>query len=278
MLPCSSSNHITYHRDRDPKFSSYRDLHFAGRHSAPDGDNLFRSQFHAGMTFAFGMVNKLFAPFAVHVHHVFGGGSGKQVIGGHAAPIVTVMANIQAIGDCAIVQFVRKTVNQVFFLEFADLAIPSGYARTRPFPASVWRVLVDLSPEAIEERAATPGLHGNDACPMSRNKSIWVVMANSTLGILLGSKAAFLSASALAFAIGREESMLRYPRCVAVKIIGKIGGAIIMGLHRKLILSDAMPWGGSSRRQGGLYWLLQEYFSTNVLLLQPLFSVRSDCE
>lgn len=91
--------------------------------------------------------------FAPAVLHVVGACSEKEVIGADAARVVAVMADVHAIGNCAIVDLPRCAVRErkallpVRATLHEDATIPPLVARGTPLPASD-TALRNLGPEA----------------------------------------------------------------------------------------------------------------------------------
>ncbi len=72
----------------------------------------------------------------------------KQELRIYAAWIVATMTYDHAFLNRAIVKLIDESVRRRRAIAKFDSSVPIGIERPRPFPTSVWRVLVDLLPEA----------------------------------------------------------------------------------------------------------------------------------
>ncbi len=139
VLPTLSINE---HRNGSLANSIFSGQHFIGNCtafvSAPNFDYLRCGQFYRAPA-------SIFAQF---VCVVIGNSTYKQMRRIHAARIVAMMANTCAFGNRAIVQFVAEAMNQLYLAFNAHLPVTACVRRFRPYPTTVWRILVNPVPEA----------------------------------------------------------------------------------------------------------------------------------
>jgi hypothetical protein len=83
---------------------------------------------------------------ALHVRHVLGMGSQKQVIGVDAQPVVTVMAYAHPRGDRADLKLIGDAVREGSAEGAVESAVPARISPADPQPALA--ALIDLRPEA----------------------------------------------------------------------------------------------------------------------------------
>lgn len=90
-------------------------------------------------------------PFERHVVQIVRTGAKEEVVGAHATAVVAMMADIQSVGDRAIVQFIRQPMSgYVVVAPVASVvndAIPAAGECSRPQPAAIG--LLNMGPESL---------------------------------------------------------------------------------------------------------------------------------
>lgn len=107
------------------------------------------SESRARSTFATSLiVARLISAFRIHIMHIIGGGSQKQMRGVATRWIVTEMTNVHVRWDGAVGQFVSKSVRKhVLAFANAAIAVAAGAFSCEPNPAVARSI--DLRPESL---------------------------------------------------------------------------------------------------------------------------------
>lgn len=183
--------------------------------------------------------------FGIPIMHVVGTSAKKKMAGINALGIVAFMAYLQAVWYRAICQFVAEAMRLIFAAINRKPSISPSACSLLPFPAFTLSACIYLAPEPL----SWIGVIGNaQPVVMAFYKAMWVVRNGAVAIVSELGNWRVLPTSTLAFAIGREQSTLRYPRSIIGYVFGK-GWGMIHDVNSSFRLLTTPP--SDSRRCGG---------------------------
>lgn len=200
-----------------------------------------------------------------HVRHIVGLRAKPEVRGIDTPGIVaagTVVASLVAIWNWAIGQFPGDPMRLCGFaiipIANPNLSISLAVKSTRPKPTTIWRALVNFLPKSISHSARDFG-----AAVVKSDKANRLTLDASFFGVICCGNCCAFSTSALTVAIRNFKRWIVGRACEKSESWGNI-------LHSNVSLTDLLtPRDDLTHRRGNFIGLLQVYFSTKRLEVQP---------